>query len=98
MKGGVADKVLRILAGPETESVVMLGGNDQVFHAGGFGHAHPVLGVELGGVELAVELVILVSGDLCAPRPTDLRAFDTDRSPVDEHAETHGLPGVDGGV
>ncbi len=37
------------------EAVVMLGGDDDVLHAGGFCDGDPCVGVEPGGIELGGE-------------------------------------------
>ncbi len=44
------------------EAVVMLAGDDDVFHAGVLGGAHPVVGVEFHRIELRHELGVLESG------------------------------------
>ena len=52
------------LGAEHAEAVVVLGGDDDVFHAGVLGQAHPLLGVELHRVELAGELLVLRDGHL----------------------------------
>ena len=45
------------------EAVVVLGGDDDVFHAGILGDFDEVIGIELGGVELVGVLVVLGDGN-----------------------------------
>ncbi len=65
MEGGPIDDVvladLRFIHG---ETVVMFGGDDQIFHAGGFGEGDDGLGVEFGGVELMGALAIFGDRDV----------------------------------
>ena len=49
--GRVADAVFRKLCGPQAESVMMLGGKDYALHTGCHKGLHPLLAVQLGGVE-----------------------------------------------
>src|SRR5262252_5151295 len=43
--------VVGLLRGPQAKAVVMLGNHYDVFRAGGLNRAHPLLRIELGGVE-----------------------------------------------
>ncbi len=90
------------------EAVVVLGGEDQVLHAGVFGELHPLVGVELHRVEHAVEVVVdldrhvaglflRASAAFAAARPADFGAHDAHRTPVNEHAEAKVFPAFDGG-
>ena len=79
--------VVGVAAGPETEAVVMPGGEHDVPHTGVLRRIHPVLGVEEYGIELPVELVVLILGDEFAPGPGQLFTPEGHRPPVDEHAE-----------
>ena len=88
--------------GPEGEAIDMLGGNDDVFHAGLFGHEHPVLGIVFRGVELLGEFLVFGDRDfspahdllaeawnfLSVVNPSEAR-IDT---PVNEHAEAGVAP------
>src|SRR5208283_2580916 len=88
-----------------TEAVVMPAGEDEVFHAGGLGDGHPSVRIEIGGIEVAVEIVINLDGDLragrpvsaplAAARPADLGALEADRPPVDEQAKSRLAPPVE---
>ena len=49
--GAVLDRMLRVLAGPQTEAIVMLGREDDHFHPGVFARLDPLAHVELGRVE-----------------------------------------------
>ena len=49
--GRVADAVFRKLCGPQAETVMMLGGKDYALHTGCHKGLHPLLAVQLGGVE-----------------------------------------------
>ena len=87
------------------EAVVVPAGEDEVFHAGGLGDGHPRVRIEIGGIEVAVEIVINLDGDLravrpvaaplAAARPTDLGALEADRPPVDEQAKARLAPPVE---
>src|SRR5215470_2329558 len=49
--GAALHAVVCLLRGPEAETVVMFGDHDHVFGARGFDGAHPLFGIECGGVE-----------------------------------------------
>ena len=51
--GGVADAVVGVFRGPQAETVVVLGGEDDAFHAGGLHRGGPLTGVQPGGGETA---------------------------------------------
>jgi len=87
----VADVVVRVLRRPDAESVVVLGGDDEVLRAGGFGHPDPLLGVERSRVEALVELVVFLDRHLRATRPADLRALEAHRPPMNEQPELHDI-------
>jgi hypothetical protein len=67
LEGRVHDVVVGLFGVPEAEAVVVFGGEHHVFHAGGLGDGDPFIGVELGGVEAFVEVVVFLDG-VCAPR------------------------------
>ena len=65
---------------------------DDVLHAGRLGDGHPLVGVELHGVEALVEVVVLLHRRLASARPADLLARKRHGTPVDEHAEAQVAP------
>ena len=64
LEGGGLDAPIGLVGPEHAEAVVVFGGDDDVFHAGILGQAHPFLGVELHRVELAGELLVLGDGHL----------------------------------
>ena len=84
------------------EAVVVLGGDDDVLHAGGFGEGDDVVGAEAGGVELWGEGFVVGDGDGGVVHDPladagDLLAVpgaggDGVEAPVDEHAEAGFAP------
>ena len=79
------------------ESVVMLGREDDVLHAGVFGDFDPLVGVELGGVELLVVAVVHGVGHTPAlSGPTEFLPGHAAGAPVDEQAELHVAEAPDG--
>lgn len=80
------------------EAIVVLGGDDDVLHAGALGERHDVVRGEAGGIELLCEALVVgdgngevvhdpfadVSGALAVP----LSGGDGVEAPVDEHAES----------
>lgn len=100
---GLNDVEVRLLRREHVEAVVVLGGDDDVLHAGSFGESDDGVGVKLGGVEAGCELGVLVARDvrvghdllaialgdgLALPDATEF-GVETE---VDEHAEAAGLP------
>ena len=63
---GVDDVVRADLRVVEREAVVMLRGDDDVFHARVFRELHPLVGVELDRIELPGELLVFLHRDLRA--------------------------------
>ena len=60
MEGSGGDDVEGVRLGIEHgKAVVVLGGDDDVLHAGRFGERHDVVGVEAGGVELRGERLVV---------------------------------------
>jgi hypothetical protein len=65
---------------PQTEAVVVLGGQHHIFHARRFGDGDPLVGVEFDRVELLVERIVFVDRKLRgAPRITNLTGRDAGR-------------------
>ena len=63
LKGRGGDDVEGVDFGVEHgEAVVMLGGDDDVLHAGGFGEGDDVMRVEAGGIELRGESLVVCTG------------------------------------
>lgn len=98
MEGSGGDDVEGIDLGVEHgEAVVMLGGNDDVLHAGSLGEGNDVMRGEAGGVELLCEAFVVGDGDgeIVHDPLTDvggaltvpLACGDGVEAPVDEHAE-----------
>ena len=81
----------------EAEAVVMARGEDHVFHAGGFGDGGPVIGVEIGGIELIGEFRVFPDGDLFVPLDPFAAAEDGVEAEVDEHAKAGLAPPGDAG-
>ena len=109
MEGRGGDDVERVRLGIEHgEAVVVLGGDDDVLHAGGLGQRDDVVRGEAGGVELRCERLVIRDGDgavvhdpladagdlLAVPRAGGHGV----ESPVDEHAETRVAPPRHAGV
>ena len=102
MEGRRGDAVVGAeLRGPHREAVVMLGGEDDVFHARALGQPHPGVGVELHRVEALVKVVVDVGRHrfiaakvvrMADARPTDFLAAEARWSPVDEHPEPRVAP------
>ena len=94
---GVVDVVLADRRAIHGEAVVVLAGDDDVLHAGVFGHLHPCFGIELHGVELLGELFVFLHRNLGAIHDPfadagDRLAFplaggNAVEAPVDEQAE-----------
>jgi hypothetical protein len=108
-EGGGGDDVEGVGLGVEHgEAVVVLGGDDDVLHAGGFGEGDDVVGAEGGGVEFGREGFVVGDGDGGVVHDPladagDLLAVpgaggDGVEAPVDEHAEACFAPPVHAGV
>ena len=97
-EGSGGDDVEGIDLGVEHgEAVVMLGGDDDIPHAGGFCESDDIVGTEAGGIEVFGEGFVVGDGDgeivhdpladvggaLTVPLP----GRDRVEAPVDEHAE-----------
>ncbi len=90
----------------EAEAVVVLGGDDQVPHAGALGEAGPGTRVEVGRREVGAEAVVLVERDLgrgadplgVVGAAVPLAGRDGVKAPVDEHAEARLAPPVQAGI
>ena len=63
----VHDVEIGLLRVEHAKAVVVLGGEDDVFHAGVFGDFDPLVGVELHRVESLVEVIVFLDGT-CALR------------------------------
>ena len=63
--GSLGYRILAVLARPQTESFVMLGGNLPIFHSHLLRHFRPGLGIELLRVPLVHQLHPLVRRNLC---------------------------------
>src|SRR5882724_8648656 len=94
------DFIIREFAVELTEAVVVFGREDDVFHASTPGNGNPLLRVEVRRVELPVQGVVFLCRDAATliavgardTRPADLSAFETDRPPVNEQAESRISP------
>ncbi|OPZ07697.1 MAG: hypothetical protein BWZ10_02779 [candidate division BRC1 bacterium ADurb.BinA364] len=94
---GVDDVIGAGLRMVHREAVMVLGGDDQIFHPRVFGHGHPFLGVELRGIESPGEFFVFGDGDFGAlhdplANAGNLLVFPDARgngveAPVDEHPE-----------
>ena len=109
LEGSGGDDVEGIDLGVEHgEAVVVLGGDDDVLHAGGLGEGDDVVGAEAGGVELRGEGLVVGDGDGGAVHDPfadagNLLAVpgsggDGVESPVNEHAEAGITPPGHAGV
>ena len=85
----------------------MFGGEYYVFHTGRLGDIDPFAGVKIGGVKPFVQVIVDIdrNGPVVwavaigiGAGPTDFLAGQTDRPPVDEHAEPGGPPPSHPGV
>ena len=77
-----------ILAVEEAESIVMLGSQNHVFHAGLFRRFCPFPRLEINGIELLEIFHVIFFWNLFdTPHPFSARR-DRIKSPVDKHAET----------
>ena len=63
---GIHDVVLADLGAIHREAVVVLAGDDDVFHPGVLGQLHPFLGVELHRIELCGKLLVFLHRNLGA--------------------------------
>ena len=103
MKGRGVDDVERIGLGVEHgEAVVVLGGDDDVLHAGGLGQRHHIMRIEAGGLNLRRQSLVVGDRDravvhdpfadarnlLAVPRA----GGNGVEAPVDEHAEAGVAP------
>ena len=105
--GGVGALVVGELGVPHAEAFVVLGGEDDVFHAGLPGHPGPFLRVEEVGVEMVEVLLVVLVGQAFLVLDPFVPGRHGIESPVDEHAEAgvrpplHALefllPGLGGG-
>ena len=84
----------------------MFAGKYKIFHTGVFCNLHPLLSVELNGIELLIKIIInlyrnrarafvITSSPLAAARPADFRPFEANRSPMDKQTELQLPPPVD---
>src|SRR5579871_6123455 len=90
------------------EAVVVLGGDDDVLHAGSFGEGDDVVGAEAGGVELGGEGLVVGDGDgevvhdpladVGGALAVPLACGDGVEAPMDEHAEASFAPPLHAGV
>ncbi len=96
-EGRAADLVIRVRRAEHREPVVVLGHQHDVLHARVPGDPHPFLRVEPDWVELLVERVVGLDGDLLErhnvarprtfSRPAQLFAGEATRAPVQEQAK-----------
>ena len=87
---------------------MVLGGDDDVLHAGGFGEGDDVMRAEAGGVELFGEGLVVGDGDgevvhdpladVVGALAVPLAGGDGVEAPVDEHAEAGLAPPLHAGV
>ena len=85
--GRVADAIVGVFGGPQTKAVVVLGGDDEIFHARQFGHTGPFFGVEQIGVEVGEVLLVVGNADFFAVADPFVAGGQGVQPPVDEHAE-----------
>ena len=109
LEGGGGDDVEGVDLGVEHgEAVVVLGGDDDVLHAGGFGEGDDVVRGEAGGVEVFGEGFVVGDGDgevvhdpladVGGALAVPLAGGDGVEAPVDEHAEAGFAPPLHAGV
>src|SRR5262249_26988280 len=82
---------------PKPETVMMFAGDDDVFYAGAFSDGYPLPGIELHGIELRHQFLVLGDGNLRGFHDPFAGAFDWfavplaggDRikTPMNEHPE-----------
>ena len=85
--GGIDDVVIADLGVKESETVVVLAGDDDIFHAGIFGDVDPLGGAELARVAGFGQLGVILDGDLFGVHvPLALADLGVE-APVDEEAE-----------
>jgi len=87
---GVGGTVVGQLAVEEAEAVVVLGGENGVFHARLFGDPGPAFRLEIGRVELVEVLLIVLVADLLDAFDPLAPGWDGVQPPVDEHPEAVG--------
>ncbi len=109
LEGSGGDDVEGVDLGVEHgEAVVVLGGDDDVLHAGGFGEGDDVVGGEAGGIEVFGEGFVVGDGDgevvhdpladVVGALAVPLAGGDGVEAPVDEHAEAGFAPPCHAGV
>ena len=99
---GISDAVMfwvgriipaHLICGPHGKSIVVLGDEDHVAASRILCQGHPIVGVEFHWVELLIEVVVNITGNLLMlltaldavlASPADFRPTDADRPPVDE--------------
>src|SRR4030043_1404867 len=82
--------VVAVFRIPETETLVMLGRDDEIFHPGGLGQARPLLGIVEVGIEVIEILLIVLFCDGLVLLDPYVPGREGIKAPVDEHAE----PGI----
>ncbi len=98
LEGSGGDDVEGVDLGVEHgEAVVVLGGDDDVLHAGGLGEGDDVVRAEAGGIELRGEGLVVGDGDgevvhdpfadVVGALAVPFAGGDGVEAPVDEHAE-----------
>jgi hypothetical protein len=95
-EGAVHDVVVGLLCIPEAEAIVVFGQQHDVSGSCLLHDSDPLAGVELVGIPLLVEAVVLVDGGRIAARPADFPPGQCHWPPADEHPEAQILPGFDG--
>ena len=83
--------ILRIFAVKQTESVVVLGCQNHIFHSGFLCHARPFFRIEISGVELLKIFLILFFGHFLRAADPFAAGGNGIQTPMDKHTES-GIP------
>ena len=86
--GGIGGFVIRIFAVEQTEALMMLGGQNRVFHARGLCLSRPVTGITKIRIEMfEIEVIFFLRNFLTGFDPF-MACGQCVKTEVDEHAET----------
>ena len=91
-KRSIRNTVINLTGWPQTKTIVMFGGKYDVFHTRSFRHTYPFISIEIYGIELFVQIIILFGRHLSIARPAYFSSFERYRTPVNKHTEAGIFP------